>query len=137
MLSVCTRSYVHSLQAANSSEERYRGVLDAVARIVAKEGWPALFQGMKVRVLGAGEAESMCSGTAIFMPHLLHLHFPRPPPLYPQAKMLQTVLGAALLMSVKQQIVNSTKAMAAAAAARRRQQLLVVIAATAASLPVR
>ncbi|GFR51480.1 hypothetical protein Agub_g13890, partial [Astrephomene gubernaculifera] len=71
------------LQAINKNtapEERYTGVLNAVATIVRREGPGAFFKGMRL-------------------------------------KMLQTVLAAALLMSIKEQVYVSTKTIIARALA--------------------
>ncbi|GAX85544.1 hypothetical protein CEUSTIGMA_g12959.t1 [Chlamydomonas eustigma] len=65
------------LQATNSQtdhEARYRGVLDAIVRIVKAEGVLGFFKGMKI-------------------------------------KMIQTVLAAALLMSIKEKVYLGTKAL--------------------------
>ncbi|GLI67069.1 hypothetical protein VaNZ11_011263 [Volvox africanus] len=73
------------LQAINSStahEARYSGVLDAMVAILRREGLPAFFKGMRL-------------------------------------KMYQTVLAAALLMAIKEQVYQHTKTVLGSVAAMR------------------
>ncbi|KAJ9512282.1 hypothetical protein QJQ45_012952 [Haematococcus lacustris] len=76
------KSRLQASSAATASEARYRGVLHAVLSIVRLEGWAGLFKGMQC-------------------PDLLAAHT--------QVKMVQTVLAAALLMSIKEQVYRTTR----------------------------
>lgn len=66
------KNRLQSQNAATDSAMQYKGVGDAVLRIIATEGYGGFFKGI-------------------------------------QSKMLQTVLGAALLMSIKEQVYLSTR----------------------------
>jgi adenine nucleotide transporter 17 len=107
--------------------QRYAGVWDAVVRILQTEGAGGLYKGMQVKVCRrarrgvAGRLPAPPLGAACLAAREETRDAPGraarpcevsapPPPLLLRLQLVQTVLAAALLMSLKEEVYNATKA---------------------------